>query len=83
MGSDLQQLVIDSFTDKFTCNFSLRTSHIGSTEQKLSIQVGNVNCVHIYDVYLFKTSQREILQDLTPQPAGADNQDFGGFEGTP
>lgn len=51
-------------------------SGIGAPEQKLTIEVADIDGVHINDVNILEPCQREVGQNLATQPASADDQDF-------
>ena len=40
-------------------------------EQELSVQVGNIDSVHIYDMDICESHQSEIGENLTPQSSSA------------
>lgn len=45
-------------------------------KKKLSIEVANIDCVHINDMYIFETRKRQVRKDLTPQTTRADDKDL-------
>ena len=46
-------------------------------EQKLSVQVTDINSIHVDYMNIFKSRQRQIGQDLTSETTSADDQDLG------
>lgn len=44
-------------------------------EEELSVEVRYIDCVHVDDINILHSGQREILQDLTAQPTSADDKD--------
>ncbi len=51
-------------------------AYVRSSEQKLAIQIGGINRVHINDVNVHKTHHRQILHDFAAEATGTDDQYF-------
>mmetsp|Transcript_34937 Transcript_34937/g.88023 ORF Transcript_34937/g.88023 Transcript_34937/m.88023 type:complete len:524 (+) Transcript_34937:51-1622(+) len=49
-------------------------AHVRHAEQELSVEVGDVDGVHVNDVDVRKAGEREVLQQLAAQAARADHQ---------
>lgn len=47
------------------------------TEEKLSVQVTEVNGIEVNDVYLAEPGQQEVFQQLASDAAGADEKNTG------
>ena len=45
------------------------------TEEELSVQVAQIDCIQVDDVDLAKPGQDEVFQQLTADPTSADEQD--------
>jgi len=46
-------------------------------EQKLAVQVTDINSIHVDYMNIFESSKRQIGQDLTSKTTSADDQDLG------
>jgi len=45
----------------------------------LSVQVTNIDRVHIDNMNILEARKREVGKNLTPQPPGANDEDFAAF----
>jgi hypothetical protein len=48
-------------------NFGLVTPYILCSEEKLAVQIGDIDGVHVDDMNFLETREGKILQDLTPK----------------
>jgi hypothetical protein len=69
-------------TDIFWSNLSLsptprHATHTHTPEQKLAIQIADIDCVHVYNVDILEPCQSKVSQDLATQATSADDEDFG------
>ena len=74
----------DTFIDEFGGADRLGLSNVAFTtisaliqdspEEKLAVQVGNVDRVHVDDMYIVKAAEGEVLENLASQSAGADDK---------
>ena len=51
-----------------------------SPKEELSIEIGDINSVHINDMNLLETGEREIFEDFTTQAACTYDQNLVGVE---
>jgi len=58
------------------CYFRFRLTNVGFPEQKLSVQVTDVDGIHVDDVNVGKPQQSQILQNFATQPAGSDHKNL-------
>ena len=65
--------------DEGCSDLGLKLADVRGPEEKLAVQIGRVNCVHIDDVDVHKSHHREILHDFAAEAAGADHQHFDIF----
>jgi len=49
--------------------------HVGRSKEELAVEVGHVNRVHVNDVEAAKAGERQILEQLTPEAPGANDED--------
>ena len=54
--------------------FSFGFAHIFVPKQKLAVQIGQVDCVHVDNMDTTETHQRQVLEKFTAQTSGADHQ---------
>jgi hypothetical protein len=59
---------------------SLGAANVGLPEQKLAVEVGEIDVVAVDDVDVGEAGQSEILQELAAEPPCADDQDLGGVQ---
>jgi hypothetical protein len=54
--------------------FCLGLLNVLISEQKLAVEVAEVDGVQVYDVYLAKAGEYEVLEEFTSDAAGSDHQ---------
>ena len=57
----------DSGVDKVGSNFSFGLAHIRMPEEKLAIQIGYVDRVHVDDVNLTESHQSQVFEQLASE----------------
>lgn len=69
MWRDLDTL--DSFLDKLGCDFGFVLANVTVTEEELTVQVGDVDGVHVDYMDFFKAGEGEIFEDFAAEAARA------------
>lgn len=67
------------FVDEFSRTDCLRATNIVAPEQKLPIQIRQINGVHIDHMNITKAHQSKVLQKLAAKTAGSDHQHLTSF----
>lgn len=60
--------------DELGRHLRLGAVHVPLAEQKLPVQVGQINGVHVDDVHVAEAHHGQVLEQLATEPAGADHQ---------
>lgn len=66
--------------NEFSRDFGLVFVDILLSKQKLSIEVGEVDLVHVYHGHLSDSTHGQVLQQLAAKPSSANNEDVGTFQ---
>lgn len=53
---------LNAFHDATCCNFSFGFANIYGSEEKLAVEVGDIDGIHIDDVYVAKTAESEVFE---------------------
>lgn len=62
--------------DELGCHLRLGAVHVPLAKQKLPVQVGQIDGVHVDDMHVAEAHHGQVLEQLAAQPAGADHQQF-------
>lgn len=68
--------VTDVFLSGHTSGREAQGCKSHSPEEKLAVQVADIDRVHVYYMYVLETGQSEIGQDLAAEPTGADHENL-------
>ncbi|KAH3662049.1 hypothetical protein OGAPHI_006230 [Ogataea philodendri] len=66
MRHNCQFLAGNTFGNKLARHNGLRLTHIAWSEQKLPVQIANLNGVHVNTLYMAKPRKSQVLEDLAP-----------------
>lgn len=69
MRRDLDTL--DSFLDKLGCDLRFVLANVGVAEEELTVQVGDVDGVHVDYMDFLKAGEGEIFEDFAAKTAGS------------
>mmetsp|Transcript_102123 Transcript_102123/g.288409 ORF Transcript_102123/g.288409 Transcript_102123/m.288409 type:complete len:208 (+) Transcript_102123:745-1368(+) len=58
------------------CDLGLGSAYVPLPEQELTVQVRDVNRVHVYDVDVSETRESEVLQHLAAETTSTDHEDL-------
>lgn len=61
----------------FLCDNGLWLLNVFLSEEKLTVEIGEINCIEVNDVNLTEPSEDEVFEELAANAAGADKEDFG------
>lgn len=75
MRGDLDPL--DPLLDEGGGDLGLVLANIGFPEEKLTVEVGYVDRVHVYDMDVLEAGQGDVLEDLAAQASSTDHEDLG------
>mmetsp|Transcript_8351 Transcript_8351/g.28061 ORF Transcript_8351/g.28061 Transcript_8351/m.28061 type:complete len:361 (+) Transcript_8351:690-1772(+) len=64
----------DALVDEVGCHNGLGLTHVALSEQELTVQVGDLNRVHIDHVDVEKAKEGEIFQQLASQPSSSNHK---------
>lgn len=70
---------LDALHDTGGCDLGFAVADIVGAEEELSVEVGDVDGVHIDDVYVAKAGEGKVFEELTAETAGADDEDAAVF----
>jgi hypothetical protein len=60
-------------------NFFQRTKRLIRPEEKLSVKIAYINCIHVNDMDILEAGKGQIGEDLTSKSSCSDYQDSRGF----
>ena len=70
---------LDALHDLGGCDLGFAVADIAGTEEELSVEVGDVDGVHINDVYVAKAGEGKVFEELAAETAGPDDEDAAVF----
>jgi hypothetical protein len=70
---------VDALHDTGGCDLGFTVADVVSAEEELSVEVGDVDGVHVDDVYVAKACEGEVFEELAAETAGADDEDAAVF----
>jgi hypothetical protein len=70
---------LDALHDSRGCDLGFAVADVMCAEEELSVEVGDIDGVHINDVYVTKAAEGEVFEKLAAETAGADDEDAAVF----